>query len=187
MNLDNLEPVARRCFVALLPPLEVEQYANGVIRELSDRYATSTAKVSPHVTLQPPFEWLMGHLGPLEACLTTFAKGQASTLVRLSGFGAFKPRVLFINVVKTPELLALQSNLQQQLHTALDLVHPHADRPFVPHLTVASRHLTPLSFQQAWAELQARPVEFEFNVDRLTLLVHTGQRWQVHSTFALGE
>lgn len=187
MTLDNFEPAARRFFIALLPPSEVEQYAECVIQELSDRYATGTAKVSPHVTLQPPFEWLIEHIGRLEACLTTFAKEQSSTQVRLSGFGAFKPRVLFINVVKTPELLALQSNLKQHLHTELDLVYPNVERPFVPHLTVASRHLTPRSFQQAWAELQVRPVEFEFNADRLTLLVHTGQRWQVHSTFALRE
>lgn len=174
-----------RFFVALLPPLEVEQYADRVIRELGDRYATSTAKASPHVTLQPPFEWSLGQVEALETCLAAFATGQSSPLVKLSGFGAFRPRVLFINVVQTPELLALQSALQQHLQAELNIVNPNADRPFAPHITVASRHLTPLSFQQAWAQLQARPVEFEFSSDRLTLLVHTGQQWLVRSTFPL--
>lgn len=176
-----------RFFVALLPPLEVEQYADRVIRDLGDRYATSTAKASPHVTLQPPFEWLMSQVGALETCLAEFATGQLSTLVRLSGFGAFRPRALFINVVKTPELLALQSALKQHLQAELNIANPNADRPFAPHITVASRHLTPLSFQQVWTQLQARPVEFEFSGDRLTLLVHTGQQWLVRSTFPLAE
>ncbi|GEM_PF-4671095 len=56
-------------------------------------------------------------------------------------------------------------------------------RPFVPHITVAFRDLTPTNFKAAWAEFEARQVDFEFTADRLTLLVHDGRRWQVKSEF----
>ncbi|NJN56192.1 MAG: 2'-5' RNA ligase family protein [Leptolyngbyaceae cyanobacterium SL_5_9] len=175
-----------RFFVALLPSLAVQEYAEQVIQELGDRYQTSTSKSPPHVTLQPPFQWQLQRVAQLEQVLSEFAGQWPRVSVQLSGFGAFVPRVLYINVLKTAELLALQAALATALEEALGIVDPKSkSRTFSPHLTVASRNLTRQSFRQAWTELQARQVEFEFVGDRLTLLIHDGQCWQVQSEFAL--
>ena len=73
-----------------------------------------------------------------------------------------------------------------QLEKTLGIVDLKAkQRPFSPHLTVASRNLTRQTFKQAWSELQSRQVEFKFVGDRLTLLLHNGQCWQIHSEFPL--
>ncbi|MBD1870073.1 2'-5' RNA ligase family protein [Cyanobacteria bacterium FACHB-471] len=172
-----------RFFVALLPPLEVQEYASQVIQELGDRYQTRTSKSPPHVTLQPPFQWQLQHIARLEQALSEFANQQSQVPVALSGFGAFAPRVLYINVLKTVELLALQTALATHLEETLEIVDPKSNRAFSPHLTVASRNLTRQTFKQAWTELQMRQVEFEFVGDRLTLLIHDGQRWQIRSEF----
>jgi len=174
-----------RFFVALLPPLEVQEYANQVIQELGDRYQTRTSKSPPHITLQPPFQWQIQQVSQLEQTLSNFARSQSRVSMKLSGFGAFVPRVLYIDVLKTAELLALQAALTKHLEETLEIVDPKSkSRAFAPHLTVASRNFTRLTFKQAWAELQLRPVEFEFVGDRLTLLIHDGQRWQIQSEFA---
>jgi 2'-5' RNA ligase len=176
----------RRFFIGLVPPLEIQAYAEQVIRELHDRYQTYTAKAPPHVTLQAPFEWSLQQESNLTECLSAFAAQQAIVPVSLSGFGAFAPRVLYINVLQTPELLGLQSALRLELETALEIVDSKSrQRSFAPHLTVASRNVTRQSFQQAWAELQSRSVELAFVARCLTLLLHDGQRWQVHTEFPL--
>lgn len=174
-----------RFFVALLPPLEVQEYANQVIQELGDRYQTRTSKSPPHITLQPPFQWQLQQVAPLEQTLSEFANQQPRAPVKLSGFGAFAPRVLYINVLKTIELLTLQAALATHLKETLGIVDPKSNRAFSPHLTVASRNLTRQTFRQAWTELQTHQVEFEFVGDRLTLLIHDGQRWQIRSEFSL--
>jgi 2'-5' RNA ligase len=175
-----------RFFVALVPPQEIQDDANEVIQELADHFRTSTSKSPPHVTLQPPFEWPPDRLPELQAVLANFASAQSPTPVRLSGFAAFPPRVLYINVVKTPDLLSLQAALMQELEQHLEIVDPKSrQRPFAPHMTVASRNVTRQTFKQAWEHLRDRPVEFEFVGDRLTLLIHNGQHWLVHGEFPL--
>lgn len=175
-----------RFFIALLPPSEVQAYANTVIQNLGDRYNTRTSKSPPHITLQPPFFWQGDNTTPLEDRLRQFAQTQPTVPVTLSGFGAFAPRVLYINVLKTPELMALQAHLKTTLETTLDIKDPKAKgRAFAPHLTVASRRLNRAIFKKIWAELEPRQVEFNFWGDRLTLLIHDGQRWQIHSEYEL--
>jgi 2'-5' RNA ligase len=182
--LEQDEGAKSQFFVALVPPQEIQDYANGVISELGDRYRTRTSKAPPHVTLQPPFEYALAQVDQLERYLANFAVRRSPIPVMLSGFGAFSPRVLYINVFQTTELLLTQAELMAELERSLQIIDPKSkNRSFSPHLTVASRNLTRQSFKQAWADLQPRRVEFEFVGDRLTLLIHDGQRWQIRSEF----
>lgn len=190
MEMENRDrptnpPLEQRFFIALMPPQAIQDYANTVIQDLGDRYRTHTARCAPHVTLQPPFLWNPNKVEPLVDCLSHFASQHQSIPVQLSGFGAFPPRVLYLNVLKTPELLALQAALQQTLESTLGITDPKSKhRPFAPHLTVASRNFTGQTFRKAWAEYQLRPFEGEFVGDRLTLLIYR-ERWSIHSEFPL--
>ncbi len=175
-----------RFFIALLPPQHIQNHANQIKRYFADHYASYGAQKSPpHITLQPPFEWLDTDLLRLEASLWTFASGQNSVPITLSGYDAFAPRVIYINVVKTPALLTLQIDLMAYLTSNLGIVDEVSQtRPFAPHLTVAFRDLTKQNFQAAWTEFQQRRLDFEFMADKLTLLLHDGKRWNVKSEFA---
>jgi len=179
-------PEEARCFIAFIPPTEIQDYANSIVQDLSDRYHTRTSPSPPHITLQAPFLWQMHPLSRLETCLSQFAQHQSAVPITFSGFGNFAPRVLYINVLKTPGLLTLQACLMTHLETHLGIVDPIAQqRSFSPHMTVASRNLTPSTFQQAWSDLQLRQVELAYMGDRLTLLLHDGQRWQIRSQFLM--
>jgi 2'-5' RNA ligase len=177
-------PDEARFFIAIMPPIEIQDYANSLIQELRDRYSTRTSPSSPHITLQAPFLWQMADLVRLETYISQFAQHQPAVSIKLIGFGSFAPHVLYIDVLKSPELLTLQSCLATYLKTHLGIVAPIA-RPFSPHMTVASRNLTPSTFQQAWSDLQLRQAKYEFVSDRLTLLLHDGQCWQMRSQFLL--
>ncbi|AFZ43644.1 Phosphoesterase HXTX [Halothece sp. PCC 7418] len=100
------------CFVALLPPENIQTEANAIKDHFADVYESSHAKKSPpHITLQPPFKWEIDQLTALKTTLETFSHNQAPIPITLSGFGAFPPRVIYIHVEKTPELLAIQKSL----------------------------------------------------------------------------
>jgi len=175
-----------RFFVALLPPSEVADYADGVIQELGDRYQTRTAKAPPHITLQPPFEWSLERSPELTERLEAFARGRSPVPITLNGFGAFRPRVLFIDVLRSPELMTLQAELMQHLEDTLDIVDvKNKHRGFSPHMTVASRNMSPAVFRNAWEDLQPRTPKFEFLCDRLTLLIHQGKCWEVQNHVSL--
>ncbi|MBD2388850.1 2'-5' RNA ligase family protein [Cylindrospermum sp. FACHB-282] len=175
-----------RFFIALIPPPHIQDYTNEIKQYFADQYASCGAQKSPpHITLQPPFEWADTNLSVLEASLKEFARGQKSVPMTLSGFDAFPPRVIYINVVISQPLLTLQANLMAYLASSLGIVDQVSQsRPFAPHLTVAFRDLTRQNFRAAWPEFQQRQLHFEFTADNLTLLLHDGKRWNIKSEFA---
>lgn len=186
MSFTSTDLAQARFFVALIPPRPIQDYASQVIQALGDRYHTRTAHAPPHITLQPPFLWQSNDTSQLEECLSSFAHSQVQIPVVLSGFGAFAPRVLFINVLKTDVLLRIQADLMAHLEKHLGIADPVAQRrPFSPHLTIASRNLNRQTFKQAWSELEPQAVEFEFVGDRLVLLIHNGRGWHVQAEFPL--
>lgn len=174
-----------RFFIALLPPPEIQEYANQIKQYFADRYASRGAQKSPpHITLQPPFEWSPEQVPVLEQCLSMFANGREAVSVTISGFGAFSPRVIYINILNTQELLSLQTDLMAHLETSLGIVDPVSKkRAFSPHMTVAFRDLTRQNFKAAWPEFQQRALQFEFTAPKLTLLLHDGKRWNVSAEF----
>lgn len=176
-----------RFFIALLPPQEIQDYANQIKQYFADKYASRGAQNSPpHITLQPPFEWVDINQSLLEKCLLDFTSSRESVPVILSGYSAFPPRVIYINVEISQELLTLQADLMAYLESNLGIVDQVSKtRPFAPHMTVAFRDLTKQNFKTAWPEFQQRQLHFEFTVNNLTLLLHDGKRWNVKSEFPL--
>jgi len=178
-----LSPEKTLFFIALLPPLQIQEYANEIKQYFADKYASKHAQKSPpHITLQPPFNWADSNVTVVEECLTNFARGRSSVPITLSGFAAFAPRVIYINVVRNQELLTLHADLMVHVESQLGIVDKVGKkRPFAPHMTVAFRDLTRQNFQAAWQEFQHRELYFEFTASELTLLRHDGRRWNVKS------
>lgn len=174
-------------FIALLPPQDIQDYANQIKQYFADNYASRHAQKSPpHITLQPPFKWANSDVSRLEASVAELAMRKQAVSINLKGFAAFAPRVIYINVLRTPELLNLQADLMAHVEATLSIVDEVGKtRPFAPHMTVAFRDLTRQNFKAAWPEFENRQLHFEFIADKLTLLMHDGRRWNIKSEFAL--
>lgn len=174
-------------FIALLPPKQVQTVATEIKQHFARVYNSKAAlKSPPHVTLQPPFFWEIEQIVTLEEVLAKFARSQSAISITLDGFAAFPPRVIYINVLKTPELLELQTKLITELESSLAIVDKNAkNRPFAPHLTVGFKDLTKANFYRAWEEFQSQKIYFEFTVYHLTLLTHNGQNWEIKAEFLL--
>lgn len=180
-----------RFFVALLPPQPIQDQVTAIKQEVADRYESRGALRSPpHITVQPPFEWAIAEVSNLQAGLQAFANRQRGIPITLSGFGAFPPRVIYVNVLRSSELLALHQALIEHCEASFGLLNPvEKQRPYAPHMTVAFRDLARQQFRIAWPEFELRSFAATFTATHLTLLIHDGQRWQVHSEFpfATGE
>jgi 2'-5' RNA ligase len=182
MNADRL------FFIALLPPPSIQDYATEIKNHFAQRYGSRHAlKSPPHITLQPPFKWIPEKIETVQRSLQSFSVSQAPIPITLEGFSAFPPRVIYINVQKTESLLALHHSLIVHLEATLNLVDAkEKSRSYAPHMTVAFRDLTKQNFRLAWQEFRQRSLSFQFSASQLTLLMHDGQQWNVHSEFPFG-
>ena len=174
-------------FIALLPPQSIQDYATEVKQYFADNYDSKHAfKSPPHITLQPPFEWNTHKITDLEECLQKFVKGRNSIPVTLNGYGAFVPRVIYIDVVKSLELMNLQADLIMYLENHLEIVDKVGkSRGFTPHMTVAFKDLKKENFKAAWMEFENRELHFEFTAEKLTLLKHENKRWNIVKEFEI--
>ena len=136
--------------------------------------------------LQAPFEWPDDDRDQLIATLEQFRFPSAKIPIQLSGFGAFPPRVIYLDVEHTDELMALKAALSRYLAETLNVVDKRErDRPYRPHLTVAFRDLKPANFRRAWPEFEHKPAQFSFYVPAITLLRHNGRHWTIDQNFEL--
>lgn len=175
-----------RFFAAFMLPPEAEAYAKQVVQSLTTRYRTRTAKAAPHITIQAPFRWPLEDVATLETAIAQVTQAMQPVPIHLCGFGSFPPRVIYIDVERTPELLQVQTQLTQHMQNqpqAIDLKPER--RRFSPHVTVASRNMTRSRFKSIWAELKDQPVDFRYVCDRLTLLIYDSRGWHVHREFSL--
>ncbi|MEM9265530.1 MAG: 2'-5' RNA ligase family protein [Cyanobacteria bacterium P01_F01_bin.13] len=178
--------VSQRFFIALVPPPEIQASVNDIKHHFETHYGSRKALNSPpHITLQAPFEWSdQRNLDELTEKLRGFAKARDRVAIALRNFGAFPPRVIYIDVVQNPALMALQNNLAMFMATHYGLVdrrYPH----FCPHMTVAFRDLTKAAFRQAWPEFQQKNITLDFTAQKLALLRHNGQQWQIYQHYPL--
>ncbi len=172
-------------FIALLPPQSIQDYATEVKQYFADNYDSKHAfKSPPHITLQPPFEWNTDKITDLEECLQKFVMGRDSIPVTLNGYNAFVPRVIYIDVVKSLELMNLQADLMVYLEKHLGIVDKVGkSRGFTPHMTVAFKDLKRNKFKAAWMEFENRELHFEFTASKLTLLKHEDKKWNIVKEF----
>ncbi|WP_080239338.1 2'-5' RNA ligase family protein [Spirosoma rigui] len=166
-------------FMALLPDPGIQAEVTRFKQAAQEHFGSSQALKSPaHITLIPPFRTDRTDF----AALQTVAMAQNPFMVQLRHFDRFDNRVIFVDVVPASALLACQTRLAD--FCASQFAITPDSRPFHPHMTVAFKDLRQAIFPDAWAYFSAQSYERTFTARGITLLVHTGQQWQVDQTFA---
>ena len=147
-------------------------------RQFASQYRSKAGLRSPpHITLFAPFQWQESHESSLIGGLTDFVQQQINFDLVLNGYGAFAPRVVYVQVEDSPILNQVHHQLLDHLASSIGVQSDQ--REFRPHLTVAFRDLSPTQFQKAWREFKDRPIRFEFEAKSLALLKHNGRSWDV--------
>jgi len=171
-------------FIAIVTPETINQQVLEWKRYMLEQFHCKVALKSPaHITLIPPFGMAHTAQPELQELLEPFAAQQQSFIIRLKNFAAFKPKVIYADVLPNPLLSALQTGLEATLLQSGRFPVKKEDRPFHPHITIANRDLEKEDFPAAWQHFQQLAYEASFTANVITLLKHNEHKWEIAATF----
>jgi 2'-5' RNA ligase len=122
----------------------------------------------------------------MQSVLLPFAAEQQGFPVQLKNFAAFKPRVIYVDVLPGTPLNELRTALETTLLQSNRFPIKKEERPFHPHVTIANRDLRNEDFPQAWQHFQQLNYEASFTASAIALLRHNGRLWEIAHSFSLG-
>ena len=170
-------------YIAVLAPDSINEQVLKWKHFMRDRFGCIVALKSPaHITLISPFWMNAEKQTELEASLANFCLLQKNIHVELENFDAFKPRVIFVNVLQSPELSNLAHNLEQHLSADSNFPIKHSSLPLHPHITIANRDLKKTDFTDSWQYFTNKKYSASFEAAGITLMKYNGMQWEaVHN------
>lgn len=175
-------------FLALIPPEDISRHLWDFKKQIASKFLSKASLRSPpHVTLHMPFRWPDKRKDELVKRLTHFCARYEPCSIAFNGFGAFPPKVIYVQVETNQQLVILQNNLCQLMAQKMSIHNAnYQSKPFRPHLTIAFRDLKKDQFLRAWDYYQNQEYQTTCNINHLTLLRHNGHRWEAELDFQLG-
>ena len=172
-------------FIAIVPPFDLRQEVEDIKRYFAETYQSRHALKSPaHITLHMPFRWPQRREPELLRFMSRFASGISPFQVSLKNFAAFPRRVIYIDVEKNEAMETLAARLTEQIRLELKIFKDtYKNQGFTAHVTVAHRDLKPATFMEAWPEFSQREFKAGFTADKIALLKHSGQKWEIQEEF----
>jgi 2'-5' RNA ligase len=178
-----------RYFIALIPPDPIRSELEHWKQFFKEEYQSKASLNSPpHITLHMPLVCPDKKLALLIHQLQGLASGYTPFAVNLKDFGAFPPRVIYVDVMPQALLFAFQKEVVRLVRQVLHLPPTdYRNTGFHPHLTLAFRDLKKEAFQRAWEKFSLMNFEAEFMIDRVYLLRHNGKIWEIFQEIPIGK
>ncbi len=172
-------------FLAIVPKRPLRDRIREIKIEFAEAYLSKASLRSPaHITLHMPFQWKFDKEELLFSAISTLVQKVNIFTIDLNGFGAFKPRVIYLNVIAPETLHELQQDLNRMMKREFNIFNANwRDYPFNPHMTLAFRDLRPVNFDKAWKENKDRVFTESFEADSLVLLKHNKKEWEIYREF----
>lgn len=173
-------------FIAIVAPGEIDQQVLKWKNYFKENFGCTVALKSPaHITLIPPF-WMKEELeSDLIRAIQEFSKTKSKFEIALKDFAAFKPKVIFVDVVKNELLNSLYQSFSDFNITENRFPIKKDDRPFHPHVTLAARDLYKKAFYEAWEVFSKKKYDASWIVNGISLLRHNKKNWDVIFTSQL--
>jgi 2'-5' RNA ligase len=163
----------------------------GVVSLLDDQHYTQVEHIwgefqdrfgvhGVHLTPFPHFSYHVAQqydLKPLEAYLQAFAAQSSNFRVRTSGLGIFTGAqpVLFISVVRSPELSDFQHRLWSEVSRyAADSAEYYDPAYWLPHITLGQGDIDHDMLPKLVRLLSERDFDWEMDVNNLSIIHDTG-------------
>jgi len=167
-------------FVAIVAPGDIDQQVLKWKNYFKEHFKCTAALKSPaHITLIPPF-WMNDEAEiNLINSIIEFCAAKNKFEIMLKDFSAFKPKVIFIDVVKNEMLNELHTSFNDFILKQNKFPVKKDDRPFHPHVTLATRDLYKKAFREAWEIFSEKKYEVKWLVNGISLLRHNKKNWDV--------
>src|ERR1043165_9812468 len=170
-------------FMALVAPADINQQVLKWKMRMKENFKCEVALRSPaHITLIPPF-WMKPELEKeLVDTTNNFCANENSFNIQLNNFSYFKPKTIFIDVVKNDDVEMLMQHLEAYLISSGLFPLKKEERPFHPHVTIATRDLYKKAFFEAWDYFKGKNYQAEWLAEGISLLRHNKKNWDVIHT-----
>jgi 2'-5' RNA ligase len=166
-------------FVAIVLPHDLNEKILVYKRMMAEKYGCKVGLKSPaHITIAPPF-WMEEEKEPgLMNDTEIISSATLSFSIETNNFSSFSPRTLFVAAKENEHLTKLKV-LADDFFRATAYKMKIENRPFHPHITIATRDLHKKSFWEAWEYFKEKEFKEEFEATGLSLLKHNGRNWDV--------
>ena len=166
-------------YVAVLCPPEIDKKILEYKRWMKERFGCVVALKSPaHITLIPPF-WLEEEKETiLQHTCTSFASELPELTIGIQGFSHFSKKVLYAVVTGNPAIEELKKQVEVHFVSSFDVIKKD-ERPFHPHITIATRDLKPSDFIKAWDYFSTKEFTTTFTTQTISLLKLIEGKWNV--------
>jgi 2'-5' RNA ligase len=167
-------------YVAILAPEEIDTQVLKWKHYFREKFDCSVALRSPaHITLIPPFWMKQESEADLINTISEFSQTAVSFEIHLKDFSAFKPKVIFVDIPKNEKLEMLHDSFNRFVISKDKFPVKKDDRPFHPHITLATRDLFKKAFFETWEKFAAMRFEATWRVTGISLLKHNKKKWEV--------
>ncbi len=144
-------------------------------------------RTPPHITIIPPMALSSAETGFLYGMAEAIAGSVTPFDILLQGYGAFKPRVIFIEPAKADGLQLLHDIWRQALMTRMPhVLEKYPDRPFHPHVTLAHKDVKGSQFAKAYEHYAKQTFHASFTADHFHILQHAEEGWIIEKGYRLG-
>jgi len=177
--------LTRLYFIALIPPEPVFTEVLEFKRIMASKYnASHSLKTPPHITMYKPIKLEEDREEDLAICMEDFAGTHQVVKIKLNGFSSFPPKVIFVKPEQIENLNLMFKDLIEFVKHELDIFDPsYAGRPQNPHMTIAHRDLDQNNYNEAWKVFKNKPYSREVIFDKISILKHNGNSWDVLEEF----
>ena len=147
---------------------------------MKDHFNCLVALRSPaHITLVPPF-WMNDDLeNKLEDAISQFSQHQLPFEINLKNFAAFKPRVIYVDVLSTRTVANFARSTDEYLIAGDFFPIIKKGNSFHPHVTIATRDLHKKAFYEAWEIFKKENYKASCRIKEISLLKHNQKNWDV--------
>ncbi len=170
-------------FIAIVAPEPILGEILEMKLDFRDRFNSKHGLKSPaHITLYTPFRSDTKTLIKIEKSLIEIVTKYKPFKISLNNYSHFDNRVIFVDVVNNEEIKELGSDT---IETIQEIITNNNKTPFHPHMTLATRDLTPENFNSAWSIYKQKQYNANFNATEISILKHNGKIWEIFKTVSI--
>lgn len=169
-------------FVAYLLTGNAKTYHERLTRALANRYRIFPLheKVSPHITIKPPFETDEEGIQEVERVLRAFAHGENAVPLSIRGFGHFGFKTAYLDTQKSSDATMLMRRAVKALNENISWMpkYPHEGKKL--HASVA-RFMDRVQSRRVARYLAKENAAFDVVFDNVAILRKKDKTWEVIS------
>lgn len=141
----------------------------------------------PHITLIPPIRVPEEAMAGLEEQAIAVGREHPAFNLRLRGYGAFPPHVVFIRALVNEDVESLYRDWRGRLEASMpEAIARYPDRPYRPHITLAHRDVEESQFHAIWSHYGEKRLDITYRVKSFAILDLLRTGWVVRKEFRLG-